>query len=280
VWRLPPEHIFLPPWIKGDPRRSSKRRRLHNPRRLLVPNHHVQAPHRFSKSFHDGRAFTPGASAPTGRPTFFRLEIDAKGAGPEVRRIDKVKSAIGHAIVRPTSSATTPPAESSAKGPSVDSISTRTTSRPTPHKSGNSGGPLLNIDGEVVGVNDFIVGSGSGRQGEVVGTTGLAFAIPSNLVASVADSIIENGEVVRAWIGVSLQEIDSDAKARHKVEEGVLVKGVVSGDPADKAGLEPGDLILKVGGVEVKSSKEVQFAIRNKARPEIVFEFCARGQIS
>ncbi len=249
----------------------------------IVTNHHVAgAATDLQVILHDGREFNARRVGTDWKTDLSVLKIDAKGL-PALKFADSDKVKVGHwaiAIGAPYSLGyTLTSGIVSQKGRSVglnlyeDYIQTDAAINP-----GNSGGPLLNIDGEVVGVNDFIVGSGSGRQGEVVGTTGLAFAIPSNLVASVADSIIENGEVVRAWIGVSLQEIDSDAKARHKVEEGVLVKGVVSGDPADKAGLEPGDLILKVGGVEVKSSKEVQFAIlKYKPGQKIVFEILREG---
>jgi len=120
---------------------------------------------------------------------------------------------------------------------------------------GNSGGPLLNIYGEVIGINDFIVTGGSR------GSVGLGFAIDSNLARQVAASIIENGYVVRPWLGISMQPLTEDLKKQFNVERGVLINEVMPGDPADKAGLKPGDVILKVGDREVRTPHDVQFAV-------------------
>ena len=98
---------------------------------------------------------------------------------------------------------------------------------------GNSGGPLVNLKGEVVGVNEL-------------GGSGMGFAIPSNLAKQVAAALIEHGEVPRSWIGISFKPI-----AKTGFDRGVLVNSVVAGSPAAKAGIEPGDLILKVNGEPV-----------------------------
>jgi len=121
---------------------------------------------------------------------------------------------------------------------------------------GNSGGPLLNIHGEVLGINNFIYTGGMGK-----GNIGLGFAISSNLVKKVSNSLIENGKVIRPWLGISMQQLTPDLKKALKVEKGVFISEVISGDPADKAGLEPGDIILKVGDKEVDGIHDVQFAV-------------------
>jgi serine protease Do len=95
---------------------------------------------------------------------------------------------------------------------------------------GNSGGPLVNLKGEVVGVNEL-------------GGSGMGFAIPSNLAKQVAAALIEHGEVPRSWIGISFKPI-----AKTGFDRGVLVNSVVAGSPSAEAGIEPGDLILKVNG--------------------------------
>ncbi len=121
---------------------------------------------------------------------------------------------------------------------------------------GNSGGPLLNVNGEVIGVVDFIL-TPQGLQANV----GLSFAIASNLAKDVSDQLITGGEVVRAWIGIAMEPVPPDTKKDLKIEGGALVREVRIGEPADKAGLKPGDIILKVDGIPVKETKDVQSAI-------------------
>jgi serine protease Do len=103
---------------------------------------------------------------------------------------------------------------------------------------GNSGGPLVNLAGDIIGINEISLGLGG--------------AIPGNLAKSVAESIISEGRVLRAWIGVDVQpRLKSDPAKR-----GVLVSGVIQGSPAEESGIKAGDLLLSLGGAEV----DVQFA--------------------
>ncbi len=113
----------------------------------------------------------------------------------------------------------------------------------TPINRGNSGGPLLDLDGEVIGLNTAIV-SGSGGSG---GYVGIGFAIPSNIAQRIMEQLISKGKVSRGFMGVILQTIDSNlATAFHlNKAEGALVAEVTQGSPADKAGLKQGDIILK-----------------------------------
>lgn len=122
---------------------------------------------------------------------------------------------------------------------------------------GNSGGPLLNIRGEVIGINDFIMtGSGMSR-----GNIGIGFAIASNLVSQIVEDLIENNAVIRPWLGIAMQELTPELKGSFQVDEGVLINEVMDGDPADKAGLKAGDVILKVGKKTVRTPHDVQFAV-------------------
>jgi serine protease Do len=125
---------------------------------------------------------------------------------------------------------------------------------------GNSGGPLLNTNGEVIGINDFIITTGASQSGGG-SNSGLGFAIPSNMAQNVVNQIISKGHVSRPWLGISMQTLNEKLKKQYKIDKGVLVRGVFSGDPADKAGLQPGDIIIKTGDQEVNSSREVQFAV-------------------
>ncbi len=114
---------------------------------------------------------------------------------------------------------------------------------------GNSGGPLLNLNGEVIGINTAIVASGQG----------IGFAIPSNLAASVVADLKDSKRVNRGWLGVTIQDIDENTAKALGLEQnsGALIGSVVPGDPADKAGIKAGDIIVKVGDKPIKNSSEL-----------------------
>ena len=118
---------------------------------------------------------------------------------------------------------------------------------------GSSGGPLVNLDGEVIGVNTAISSSGGGNQG-------VGFAVPMNLAKWVSRQLTENGIVRRAYLGVAIQPVTHQL-AEHfgvKVHEGVLVTDVQSATPAEKAGLKPGDVIVEYAGKPVAHPRELQ----------------------
>ena len=108
---------------------------------------------------------------------------------------------------------------------------------------GNSGGPLLDIRGEVIGINTAII-----NYAQSIG-----FAIPSNIVRKVTSELIKFGEVQRGWLGVGIEQVTPEIARRTKSEEGkgVWVNSVFEGDPAYRAGLRVGDIILKIGGAPV-----------------------------
>ena len=114
-----------------------------------------------------------------------------------------------------------------------------------PINRGNSGGPLLSAEGEVIGVNSQIENSTGGG-----GNVGIGFAVPINTVREVVSQILENGRVEHAYLGVRMQEIDENlAQAfRLSVDTGILIVDVVDGSPADEAGLQGGDQQVIVGG--------------------------------
>jgi serine protease Do len=117
---------------------------------------------------------------------------------------------------------------------------------------GNSGGPLFNLKGEVVGINSQIFS----RTG---GFMGLAFAIPIDIAMNVANQIKDKGRVTRGRIGVQIQEVSKEAAEAFGLPKayGALVNSVEKNGPADKAGIETGDIIIKVDGREVRSSAEL-----------------------
>ena len=103
---------------------------------------------------------------------------------------------------------------------------------------GNSGGPLFNMEGDVIGINTAILG----REGNI----GIGFAIPSNSAKKVIDQLIEFGETKRGWLGVRIQVVTAEIAEVEKLEkpEGALVASVSENSPADKAGIKAGDIIL------------------------------------
>lgn len=114
---------------------------------------------------------------------------------------------------------------------------------------GNSGGPLFNLDGEVVGINSQIFT----RSG---GFMGLSFAIPTNLVLNVTEQLKDDGVVRRGWLGVLIQEVSRDLALSFGLEKpmGALVAQASESGPAGKAGIQPGDIIVKFNNIEVEKS--------------------------
>jgi serine protease Do len=108
---------------------------------------------------------------------------------------------------------------------------------------GNSGGPLLNIRGDIIGINTAII-----NYAQSIG-----FAIPSNIVRKVVDELLEFGEVRRGWLGVGIETVTEKIaqQVKGKAGEGVWVNSVFEGDPAHRAGIRIGDVILRIGGTTV-----------------------------
>jgi len=109
---------------------------------------------------------------------------------------------------------------------------------------GNSGGPLINLRGEVIGINTVIASTSGGSQG-------LGFAIPSNTVRSALESLLKQGRIIRGYLGIQSGPLQRGAVGADT--GGVTVGDVVSGSPAEQAGLQPGDVIRKFDGHDVKN---------------------------
>lgn len=120
-----------------------------------------------------------------------------------------------------------------------------------PINRGNSGGALINIHGQLVGINTAIVTGGSFAQGNV----GVGFAIPMNVADRIMKMIIEKGEVERGWLGVTLQEIDDDMADKLEFERprGALITDLGEDMPAEKAGIQRGDVIIEFNGVRIRN---------------------------
>ena len=133
---------------------------------------------------------------------------------------------------------------------------------------GNSGGPLVNMSGEVIGINSVKIAQ--------VGVEGMGYAISINTAMPIINELIQKGYVVRPWLGVVLYTVDQYAVLRYDlaVSEGALITEAASGSPADKAGIEPGDVITKFAGEEITSAEDLIQAIHSSQigqRAEITF---------
>jgi len=246
---------------------------------ILTNAHVVDEASEVSVKLTDKREFKAKVVGTDKRTDVALLKIDATGL-PKVTIGDPEKLKVGEwvaAIGKPFRLENTITAGIvSAKGrelPNENLVSYIQTD--VPINPGNSGGPLFNLKGEVVGVNSMIYS----RTG---GSMGLAFAIPIDVAVNVTKQIQEKGRVTRSRIGVQIQEVSretADAFGLAKAS-GALVNSVEKGGPADKAGIEQGDIIVKVDGRNVSSSAELPRIITAvKPGTRIVLQVWHKGAI-
>jgi serine protease Do len=119
---------------------------------------------------------------------------------------------------------------------------------------GNSGGPLLNSAGEVIGVNVAVSESAQN----------IGFAIPINSVKPIIDEFVSTGKISRAFLGVSYRVVTRDLALLNEVPQGAYIEEVIAGSPAEKAGIEPGNIITKINGEAVDNQNFISEFIRSK----------------
>jgi serine protease Do len=219
---------------------------------ILTNNHVVEGADKIRVKFQDGREFDAEVKGADPKSEVAVIEIKAGGL-PALKWGDSSVIEVGEWVLAMGNpfglSHTLTVGVVSAKGRTSlgisdyeDFIQTDAAINP-----GNSGGPLVNLDGEVVGVNTAILSRSGGNMGA-------GFAIPSNLARSIAEQLIDNGVVVRGYLGVVIQHLTADLAESFDIEQtsGILVAQVTGDSPAQKAGLKVGDVIVSYQGKPVK----------------------------
>lgn len=145
-----------------------------------------------------------------------------------------------------------------------------------PINPGNSGGALVNLRGELVGINTAILG---GRNG---GNVGISFAIPSSMIINIKDQLVKNGRVERGQLGIEIQDVQPTMVKTFKLTDGqgALIAAVLSDSPADRAGIRTGDVITRVNGSLVANSSNLKSIIGNlRMGSEVKMEYMRNGLV-
>lgn len=230
----------------------------------ILTNHHViEGADRINVEMTDGRSFDATVVGSDPPSDLAVLKVDAQGlpflklGDSDAVRIGDIVLAIGNPLgIGQTVTSGIISAKSRRTGLSDESGSFQDfLQTDAPINQGNSGGALVNVNGELIGINSQILS----RSG---GNIGIGFAIPSNMAKSVMDQLIETGEVRRGMLGVNIQDISSDLAEALKLEStrGVVISNVQKNSAADTAGLKRGDIIRKINGEEVEDGN----FLRNK----------------
>jgi serine protease Do len=223
---------------------------------ILTNNHVVGAADEIKVQLHDKREFTAKVIGKDQKTDLALIKISTKDSLPSASLGDSDRTEIGDwvvAIGNPFNVGMTVTAGIvSAKGKMLggnydDFIQTDASINP-----GNSGGPLFNTDGQVIGINTLIYSKTGANNG-------IGFAIPINLARSVVEQLKAHGRVIRGWLGVNIQEVTADLAQSFGLDKpvGALVASVEKGSPADKAGIERGDIVLKFNGHDVRDEHEL-----------------------
>ena len=240
----------------GEPRRSQGSGFVIAPDGLIVTNAHVvENADWIQVRLSDGRRFTGSVVGRDNRVDLALVKIAGASRLPTLRFADSNKVRVGEfvlALGHPFGLEQTVSfgivsrkgAPLTIAAPGFDFIQTDAAINP-----GNSGGPLVNMAGEVVGVNSMAARNGS-----------IGFAIPSNLIKTVVPQLASKGRVEWGWLGVSIAEITEDDLGRLKLNEakGVLIRSVMPGEPAEKGGIKPNDVLMTIDGTPLDTPRDLQ----------------------
>jgi serine protease Do len=223
---------------------------------ILTNGHVVENAKKIIVKFSDKREFEAKVVGKDTKTDIAIIKIDTKESLPKVQLGDSDRLEVGEwvmAVGNPfglensvTSGIVSAKGRHIGAGPYDDFIQTDASVNP-----GNSGGPLVNGRGEVVGINVAIV-SQTGAN------IGIAFATPINLVKELVPQLESKGTVTRGWLGLAIQEVTPDIAQAFGLEkpQGALVAGIVKGGPAERGGIKVGDIVTEYDGREVKNAND------------------------
>ena len=240
----------------GDPPRSSNAGFVIDPNGTIVTNAHVvEGANWIQVRLFDGRRFTATVLGRDAHVDVAVLKIQGAGALPALTfgdanrlRLGEFVMALGHPFGLENSVSlgivSRKGAPLTVAAPGFDFIQTDAAMHP-----GNAGGPLVNMAGEVVGMNAM-----AARNGRV------GFAIPSNLISILVPQLASKGKVEWGWLGVSITEVSDEDVARLKLAEakGVLVRGVIPGEPAARGGIQADDVLTTLDGNPLEGPRDLQ----------------------
>ncbi len=243
----------------GDPRRSSGSGFIIDRSGLIVTNAHVvDGANWIQVRTFDGRRFTGTVLGKDTRVDLAVIRIEGSGTLPTLTLGDANRLRVGEFVMALGNPFGLESAVSfgvvSRKGapitvaaPGFDFIQTDVSMN-----RGDDGGPLVNMAGEVVGINTMAAQNGS-----------IAFAIPSNLVSLLLPQLTTKGKVEWGWLGVSIAEVSDEDAARLKLAEvkGVLVRGVIPGEPADQGGIKANDVLTMLDGTPLDGPRDLQHLV-------------------
>lgn len=242
-----------------------------NRKGLIVTNNHViDGASHVQVSLKDGRMFTGEVVGSDEATDVAVVRVDAGGlpaaelGDSEQLRVGQFVLAIGNALALP-GEPTVSMGVLSAKGrplPGTDFIFEGLLQTDAAVNPGNSGGPLADLDGKIIGITTMMIPYAQG----------MGFAIPINTVKKIGQEILENGRVMRRWIGISGVDLTPQIARRYNLQaaSGFLVAEVVPRSPADYAGVRNGDVVVGADGTEVKHTKDLLVAISKAGAGENV----------
>lgn len=244
---------------------------------ILTNNHVVEAADKIKVTFPDKREFTAEVVGTDPKSDVAVIKIEGNGF-PVAKLGESAGIEVGDwaiAIGTPYGlSQSVTAGIISAKGrvgvgivPYEDFIQTDAAINP-----GNSGGPLVNINGEVIGINTAIFSRSGGYQG-------IGFAIPIDMAKNIMESLITKGRVVRGWLGVIIQDVSQDIAKGFGLDEarGALIGDVMKDGPAEKGGIERGDIIITFDGTEIEDINTLRNVVAQTEVGKVVDVVVVRG---
>jgi serine protease Do len=225
---------------------------------IVTNNHVIEGAQSITVSLDDGRTLKASVVGADSFSDLAVLKVDASNLQPadigdsSLSRIGEWVLAMGNALGQ---GITAKEGIISRLGVSVQVSSDQTLNDLTETSAainpGNSGGPLINMSGDVIGITS--------AKFSAVGVEGLGYAISTNTARPIIEALVQNGYVIRPWLGVSLSTVDPFTAFRNNlpVDSGALIADIVTGSPAEKAGLKKGDIIIGVDDKDVTSAEEL-----------------------